>query len=108
MLGRKELDKLSQQKQALLVESGLNRVALQAEIQGLRSAAAWLKEATGLSRELAPLLVLLAPFAGFLLVRRPRRRSSWLSRAVTGVKWAAPLYQLWKRFAPGGKAHPSV
>ena len=104
MLGRKELDKLNLQKQALLLESGLNRVALQADIRGLRSATAWVSEATSVSRELTPLLALLAPLAGFLVVRGARRSDSWLSRIVTAVKWIGPLYGLWKRwFAPGQK-----
>lgn len=103
MLGRKELDKLNLQKQALLLESGLNRVALQAEIHSLRSATAWVREATSASRELTPLLLLLAPLGGFLLARGSRRPSSWLSRIVTAVKWIGPLYGLWKSFARGQK-----
>ena len=103
MFGRRELDKLSLQKQALLLESGLNRVALQAEIRSLRSAATWVREATSVSRELTPLLALLAPLAGFLVARSARRSDSWLSRIVTMVKWIAPLYGLWRRFAPGRK-----
>ncbi len=70
MLGRKELDRLSLQKQALLLESSLNRVALQAEIQSLRSATAWVSEAAQASRKLAPLLAVVASVAGFLFARR--------------------------------------
>ena len=101
MLGRKELDKLNLQKQALLLESSLNRAALQADIRSLRSATTWVREATSVSRELAPLLALLAPVAGFLLARRARRSASWFGRVVTAVKWVGPLYGLWKRFSPG-------
>jgi hypothetical protein len=101
VFGRKELDKLNLQKQALLLESSLNRAALQAEIRSLRAATSWVREATNVSRELSPLLVLLAPLAGFLVASGPRRRSSWLSRVVTAVKWIGPLYGLWKRFFPG-------
>jgi len=63
MLGRKELANLDLQKQALLLESGLNRVALQAEVQSLRSSTAWVSNVTSASRRLAPLLVVLAPLA---------------------------------------------
>ena len=56
MLGRKELANLDQQKQALLAESELNRIALQADVQSLRSATAWVNEVTSASRQLAPLL----------------------------------------------------
>lgn len=103
MFGREELDKLNLQKRALLVESELNRVALQAEIRSLRSATSWVRDATSFSQELSPLLVLLAPLAGFLVARGARRPNSWLSRIVTAVKWIGPLYGLWKRFSPGRK-----
>ena len=103
MFGREELDKLNVQKQALLLESSLNRLALQTEVQRLRSATAWAGEATRASRQFAPLLLLLAPLAGFLLARKGRRADSWLGRLMAAVKWIAPLYHLWKRFAPARK-----
>jgi hypothetical protein len=99
MLGGKELANLDLQKQALLLESGLNRVTLQAEVQSLRSATAWVSDVSSTSRELAPLLVVLAPLAGFFLVRGSRRQDSWLSRLMALAKWVAPLYRLWKSFS---------
>ncbi len=99
MLGRKELASLDQQKQVLLLESGLNRVTLQAEVQSLRSATAWVSGVTGASRKLAPLLTVLAPLAGFLLARGSRRPDSWLSRLMTLAKWVPPLYRLWESFS---------
>jgi hypothetical protein len=101
VFGRKELDKLNLRKQALLAESSLNRAALQAEIRSLRAATSWVREATSVSRELSPLLVLLAPVVGFLVARRARRVASWLGRVVTAVKWIGPLYGLWRRFSSG-------
>jgi hypothetical protein len=99
MLGRKELANLDLQKQALLLESGLNRVTFQAEVHSLRSATAWVSDVTSASRELAPLLIVLAPLAGFLLARGSRRQDSWLSRLMALAKWVAPLYRLWKSFS---------
>jgi hypothetical protein len=108
MLGRKELASLDQQKQVLLLESGLNRLMLQAEFQSLHSATAWMRDVTGASRELAPLLIVMAPLAGFLVARRSRRPDSWLSRLMAMAKWVAPLYRLWKsvsarRSEPGAR-----
>ncbi len=103
MFGREELDKLSVQKQALLLESSLNRLALQAEIQSLRSATSWAGDATRASRQFAPLLLLLAPVAGFLLGRRGRRADSWFTRLAAAIQWIGPLYRLWKTFAPARK-----
>ena len=103
MLGRKELDKLSLQKQALLLESGLNRVTLRTEIQSLRASTAWVSEATNASRELTPWLALFAPLAGFLLAKVSRRPDSWLGRMVAAIRWIGPLYRLWRSFAPASK-----
>jgi hypothetical protein len=97
MLGGKELANLDLQKQALLLESGLNRVTLQAEFQDLRSASVWV---TSASRELAPLLAVLAALAGFRLARKSRRSESWLSRLLALAKWVPPLYRLWKSISP--------
>jgi hypothetical protein len=101
VLGRKELDKLNLQKQALLLESSLNRAALQADIRRLRSATTWVREAASVSREWTPWLTLLAPVAGFLVARRARRSASWFGRIVTAVKWVGPIYGLWKRWPHG-------
>jgi hypothetical protein len=107
MLGRKELAILDQQKQALLLESGLNRAALQTEVQSLRSATAWVSKVTSASRGMAPLLVVLAPLAGFLLARGSRRSHSWLSRMMALAKWGVPVYRLWKRFS-GRQSEPEA
>jgi hypothetical protein len=104
VLGGKELKVLNLQKQALLLQSSLSRAALQAEIRSLRSATTWVKEAATVSRELSPLLTLLAPVAGFFIARGARRSASWFGRILTVVKWIGPLYGLWKRFAPGRDA----
>ena len=104
MLGRKELDKLNLQKQALLLESSLNRLALQAEFRNLRSATAWVSEVTRASRGLSPLLLLLAPVAGFLLARGSRQSDSWLGRVVAAVKWIGPLYSCGRVSPPVGKS----
>ena len=99
MLGRKEIDNLNLRKQALLLESSLNRRAFQAEFQNLRSATAWVSEVAQVSRGLPPLLPILAPLAGFLLVRSSRQSHSWLSRIVAAARWVGPLYRLWRGFS---------
>ena len=103
MFGREELDRLAREKQAILAESGLNRLALQAELQNLRSATAWVSTATRWPRKAGPLLLVLAPVAGFLLAKAFRRRDSWFNRLAAAAKWIGPLYGLWKRFSPGRK-----
>ena len=106
MLGREELEKLAAEKQALLVESSLNRLALQAEFQNLRSTSGWMKTAAGGAGKFSPLLLLLAPVAGFLLARSVRGSRSWLGRSAAALKWIAPLYGLWRGLA--GRRRKSV
>jgi hypothetical protein len=103
VLGRKELDKLALEKQALVAESGLNRLVLQAEIQNLRSATAWVGAATRWPRRAGPLLLVLAPLAGFLLTRVSRREDSWFKRVAAAAKWIGPLYRLWQSFSASRK-----
>jgi hypothetical protein len=96
---RKELDKLALEKQALVAESGLHRLGIQIELQNLRSATAWVSEATRWPRTHGSLLMVLAPLAGFLLTRASKRSDSWFNRVATAAKWAGPLYTLWKSFS---------
>ncbi len=99
MLGRKELEKLALAQQTLVAESGLNRLALEVELQNLCSATSWVNEVARWPRKLGPLLTLLAPLAGFLLARGSRRPASWFTRVAAAAKWLGPLYALWRRFS---------
>jgi hypothetical protein len=103
VFGRKELDNLALEKQALVAESDLNRLVLRAELQNLRSATAWVSEATRWPQKAGPLLLVLAPLAGFLLTRVSRREDSWFRRASAAAKWIGPLYTLWKSFSASRK-----
>jgi hypothetical protein len=103
VFGRVELDKLAQQRRTLVSESGLNRLVLRAEIQNLRDATAWVSEATRWPRKAGPLMLVLAPLAGFLLTRASRRPDSWLNRLTGAAKWIGPLYSLWKSFSASRK-----
>ena len=108
MFGRKEVEDFRLQKQALLLQSGLNRLQFQLELQQLRSAAAWMSGAARTPRQLAPLLVVLAPLAGFLLVRSVRRPESLFNRVASVAKLIGPLYTLWQRFSAARKKGPEA
>ena len=99
MFGRKELERVHLQKQALILESSLNRYALRAELQVLRSAAGWMSTATRAPRRVAGVLTLLAALAGFFAVKSARRPDSWLNRLAALAKWVGPLYTLWRSFS---------
>lgn len=99
MFGRQELEKLALEKQTLVAESGLHRLTFQAELQNLRAATAWVSEATRWPGKAGPLLLVLAPLAGFLLTRASRREDSWLKRVLAAAKWIGPIYTLWRSFS---------
>jgi hypothetical protein len=97
MVGREKINELRLRKQALILESELNRLALRTECQNLWAATAGLsgKAKAGYWGWA------LAPVAGFLTMRLFRRAESGLGRALSALKWLQPLYALWKSF--GGK-----
>lgn len=99
MVGGKELERLRLHKQALILESDLNRFALRNECQWLRSAAARVTDTTEAWQMISPWLPVLAPLAGFLAVRALRRSDSVLGGLISAVKWIQPLCSLWKSLA---------
>jgi len=99
MAAAKELARLRLHKQALLLESDLNRLALRAEWEQLRAATAHASDPMVAWRKISPWLPLLAPLAGFLAVRTLRRPGSVLGGVISAVKWIQPLYSLWRRLA---------
>jgi hypothetical protein len=108
VFGRKEVEDFRLQKQALLLQSGVNRLQLQLELQELRSSAAWLTGAARPPRHLTPLLVVLASLAGCFLIRSFRRPDSLFNRAAAVAKWIGPLYALWRRFSADRKKGPEA
>ncbi len=99
MLGRRTLEEVRRQKEALLLESSLNRLKLQAELQNLRSFANPVSGLAGKAQGLFPWLILLAPAAGFFAFRGARRAGSLGSRLASMLKLLMPAYQLWRRFS---------
>lgn len=104
MFGQQALDKLRLQKQSLILESSVNRHALQSEFQELRSAAAWMSPAAHVPRPVLLLLGVLAPLAGFFLSRGVRRPVSMMSRVFSLLKLVGPLFSLWRGIAAARKS----
>jgi hypothetical protein len=99
MAGRQGLEHLNQRKQALVLESDLNRMTLRVELENLRAATAPLDQAAATARRMAPWLLPLAPLAGLLAVHYLRRGSRPLNVLMSMLRWAAPVMALWRRFA---------
>lgn len=99
MFGGKETSELRERKRALILESSLNRLRFQAELQNLRSAYARSAEVLRTPRKFLGVLAMAAPAAG-LFLGSGARRGSLLRWAARAVKWAPTAYQIWKRFKP--------
>lgn len=98
MFGRQELERLRLLKQALIMESQLNRLSLQADWQDLRHAGARLTSPASVWQKATPWLPVLASVAGFFAIRRLRGPGSLLGRIISFLKWVQPAYALWTGF----------
>jgi hypothetical protein len=102
MFGSEELTRLRNQKEALVVESSINRLSLLSETQQLKLATVRMKERVAGPRWLAPLLLIVPAIAGFAMVRARRghrQRASLIGRIATVGKFAFPAYRLWRSLA---------
>jgi hypothetical protein len=99
MLGTRAVEAVRQHKEALVLESSLNRLKLQAELQNLRSAISPVSGLAGKAQGFFPWLLLLAPAAGFLASRGMGRAGSLGARLVSAVKLVVPLYRWWKHLS---------
>lgn len=99
MAGTRAIDDLQLRKQALVLESDLNRLALDAEWQHLRAASTWMGEAAQIHSQVRPWLLLLAPLGGILAARGVRHSKGMLGRLLAAVKWIRPLWAAWKTFS---------
>jgi hypothetical protein len=95
------LEDLNRRKQALVVESDLNRLALRLEYEQLRAATAGLDGALATARRLGPWLLPAASVAGVLAVVLLRRGSGMVDKATSLLRWVSPALALWRQF--GGR-----
>ena len=86
-------------KEALILESSLNRIALRTEWQSVRSVGSRMATPSRALRSFSPWLVILAPVAGFLVARRLRRPGAWLARVASLLRLAVPALSLWRTLA---------
>ncbi len=98
MAGRSGTEALNQRKQALIVESNLNRIALQMECENLRAATRPLHQVAAVAGRMGPWLLPLAPLAGFLAAGFLRKRSGFLGTAASLLRSLPPVLALWQQF----------
>lgn len=93
------MSELDLRKQALLAESGLNRLALRGEVRCLRAGVGrW----TGVGwRSVGPWLAVAAPVAGWLVARGFGRPAGLGPLAVRAVAVLPALVQVWRAVRGG-------
>lgn len=89
MFGNRDLERLEERRQNLLLQSELHRRLVALDWASTRASAWWIEAGLGWVRKLRPLLLVVAPLAGF-----------WFVRKATGAKPKAPS-RLWERVALG-------
>jgi len=92
---------LKQQKQALLVESQLNRTLLMLEVENLRSSTARLDSTLTTARRIGPWMLPLVSTMGFFAARRARNKPTRLGWFGLILRYLPILFQL-------GKSKPAV
>ncbi|GDY22520.1 hypothetical protein LBMAG56_38670 [Verrucomicrobiota bacterium] len=89
MFGNRDLELLEERRQNLLLQSELHRRLLALDWTSTRASAWWLEAGVGWAQKLRPLLLVVAPLAGF-----------WFVRKATGTQPKSPS-RLWERVALG-------
>ncbi|KAB2671602.1 MAG: hypothetical protein DVB31_04350 [Verrucomicrobia bacterium] len=95
------IDRLRLQKQALLLESGLNRMELRHECSVVREHFAWVNDPVGAARENGPLLMTVAPLVGVLASRLLRTSRPGTSKLTLVIDFLRVGWPLWRQFAAG-------
>jgi len=98
MFGRSPIAELQLRKRTLVIESELNRLALEAEWRHVCSATEWINHAGRLLRQANPWLTFLAPILGVLTVRKLQREGGVIGRLLGLLQWVKPLLALWQSF----------
>jgi hypothetical protein len=97
MVGRTAREQLRLRKQALILQSEVNRRLLESEWQQLQAATSWMGEARRLGQKARSWWPLLASVAGFLAVRGFKKSSPFLGRTGSVLSLITTALSLWKQ-----------
>jgi hypothetical protein len=98
MVGKRERDRLRLRKQALILESEINRHLLATEWRKTQSATAWVGEAARWGQRARAWWPLVVPALGALVGRCFRRTAAPpVGRARSLLSWLTWGYSLWKQ-----------
>jgi hypothetical protein len=107
MLGRKELRELALRRQELVIQSQLNRLTFQIELQNVQTALQPAERLVASVRSARPWLMLLAPLAGVFAARSLGANGGIGSKLLGLLKWVQPMLALWNQFgSPSARPTP--
>ena len=95
------MNPLQLRKRLLVVESELQRAAMQQDLAALRTS---VRSITARTAALAALVAAAAGLAETVVRRKrqpPARPAGWLRTALSGLELLLPLWQAWRAKAPG-------
>lgn len=104
MFENRELAALESRRRDLLVRSEVNRRLMALEWANVRVQGWWIEAGAGLARRARPFLMVLAPLAGFWVVRRVtggggEGGSRFWERLATGLTVYQRVRSLWEQFS---------
>jgi hypothetical protein len=106
MFGGRELKGLELRRRELVLQSTLNRLTIQTDLQQVRTALQPAERIVGSIRAVRPWLLLLAPLAGIFAVRG---NGSGFSRLLALARCLQQLLALWKQFqTPAANTEPET
>lgn len=88
MVGEGELAQLTRRKESLIRENDAARAKLADDFSSAQSVGEWLDSGIGRARQIRPFLIVLAPLAGYALVRRRKGFSELFLAAKAALRFA--------------------
>jgi hypothetical protein len=108
MLRTAEVNELAARKRLLVMESELNRRALQHETARIQeNLARWKENTLGAGRVAYPWLLAAAPVAGWFVTRKAGRVTGFISKALIGWRLIRRLKPLLSALRAKGPAEPN-
>lgn len=104
MPGRRALRNLELRRRELVLQSAINRLTISVELQNVQTALRPSERIVSSVRAARPWLLLLAPLAGFYVVRSLCSNGSGFSRMIGVLKCIQPLLSLWEQAASSSTA----
>ena len=88
MVGEGEIARLAERKQALIHKNEQARIGLADDFAAARSVGGWLDSGIDRARRMRPILICIAPFAGYALIRRRKAFGELFRAAKSGLRVA--------------------